>query len=915
MVRLAEISRIRSKSAFDRIVTEHYSGNAIEFVHDVDRSLIRLLSEDIRKANQYFKHIVRVKRFVPEKAIPILECASGRLRFYNGRKKEAARQYESALKKFRSHRNYRSMARANWGLQFVYAGMGDYEKSIEHGKKALRFFRRKAEYDKCAMIMNNLGLLYHSRDNNRMARYWIKKSRQLLSEPDPDHEHNLANVEANLGNLREAKKLYENARKLGFEKAKPISVLRADYGLAYLHFLNDEFSEALRLFEKVADEADRLGDKACEAVTLLDLTEINVHLNQYSSAIATGRDAIVVCRNMELKYEEAKAEYFISQALSALRESREARKHLKRSSAIFRELDNRLWMGVTAVAFAAHLIAAGEYEKAREQITESLRLLETSKDERRITDARITLAALKLMSNPTQSHINNATRLLRRGLVSYQRHRLLMIIGDAFRRRGDSRRAIDYYRKATDTVEGMVTSLRNDELGFFFTLDKIESFEKLVSSTLECGDNRSALLNHLKSYSLLNNRVVPDSRVEKEIPPKLLEERYRVLTRLRRLDTTIGDYRAEAKSAPGYRRLEERLWRIERKVRTYVSDRSVHRGTNQQTLQRIPELGSDEALVSYVDLGGKPGAFVCLNGNVRYVELPLSMEQLRRSIREYHFLMESDVVSAVRVGIDDAAFHAYLGTFHEWLIAPLRLPGKVERVYLIVDKEFSQIPYLSLEDSDGQCLYNRYDIRLPVNPFDIETRNRRATITTKSRSAVFEVPLEHLTFVREETEQISRFFPGSRLYTAKDATGENLKRELAKSRGFVHIASHAMRASENPLFSRILLADGPLFPFDLMSHGINSRLVALSGCQTAASGIYYGNSFSLARAFYRAGARFVLASLWLVSDRVSAAFMREFYGSLSNQADIPSAYRSALLKMREEQPRPAFWSPFVLLGI
>lgn len=914
MVKLSEISRIRSKGAFDRIVSERYSGDAVEFVHDVDRSLIRLLVEDLRKANQYFKHVLRLKRFVPERAMPILECTSGRLSFYNGRNKEAAKQYENALRKFRSYRNYRSMARANWGLQFVYAGMGEYEKSIEHGKKALRYFRRKGERDKCAMIMNNIGILYHSRDNNRMARFWIQKSRQFLSEPDPDHEHNLANIEANLGNLREAKRLYENARELGVEKAKPISVLRADYGLAYLHFLNDEFSEALRLFERVADEADRLGDKACEAVTLLDLTEINVHLNQYGSAIAIGQDAIAVCKEMELKYEEAKAEYFISQALGALRESREARKHLKRSSVIFRELDNRLWMGVTGVAFAEHLIAAGEYEKARRQITESLKLLEKSKDERRIADARITLAALKLMSNPTTSHIRSANNLLRRGLVSYQRHRLLMLIGDAFSRRNDSRHAIDCYRRATDTVERMVTSLRNDELGFFFTLDKIESFEKLVSSTLECGDNSSALLNHLKSYSLLNCRVVPDSRIEEEIPPKLLEERYRVLSRLRRLDTTIGDYRAEAQTALGYRRLEERLWRLERKVRSYVSDRSVH-GSNQPTLQRIPELESGEALVSYVDLGDKPGAFVCVNGNVRYVELPLSMEQLRRSIREYHFLMESDIVYDVRVGIDDDTIHAYLGTFHEWLITPLRLPDEIERVYLMIDKEFSQVPYLSLENESDQCLCDRYDIHLPVNPLDIETRNRRATISTGSSSSLFEVSNDHLIFIREETEQISQFFPGSRVYSANNATGSNLKRELVRSRGFVHIASHAMRASENPLFSRIHLADGPLFPFDLMSHGINSRLVTLSGCQTAASGIYYGNSFSLARAFYRAGARFVLASLWLVSDRVSSAFMREFYGNLSRQSDIPSAYRSALLKMREEQSRPAFWSPFVLLGI
>ena len=142
-----------------------------------------------------------------------------------------------------------------------------------------------------------------------------------------------------------------------------------------------------------------------------------------------------------------------------------------------------------------------------------------------------------------------------------------------------------------------------------------------------------------------------------------------------------------------------------------------------------------------------------------------------------------------------------------------------------------------------------------------------------------------------------------------------LAEHLKDADGFVHIAAHASRSSENPLFSRILLSDGPLFPFDLFEGGVGEALVTLSGCQTAAPGLYYGNSFSLARAFYLAGCRFVLASLWPVSDKLSMIFMTEFYAALQQDSDIFAAYRLAVRKARCVDDNPAHWGAFILLGI
>jgi len=886
-----------------------------ELITVMDQSLNKLLMKDMRKANEWYERIAHIRKFLPKEYKPSFDCTSGRQSYYCGRKKDAVRFYRSALRLSGKSRNYKSMARANWGLGFVYAGLGEYDKSIEHAKKALRYFRRTGNDDKCAMIMNNIGLLYHGRDNNRMAQYWIEKARDLKNATDPSHDHNLANIKANLGLLDEAAKYYKRAQKLSIEQDNSICEIRAEYGLAYIHFLKDEFPRALQIFESVADKADQLGDRALKAVTLLDLTEVNVHLNQYGSAITIGEETIVICREMELLYEEAKAEYFISRAFNELGEIRQARDHLNRASALFNKLNNKLWLGMTEVALAEQAISKGHFIRANDHIKASLRLLYTSRDERMIIDSEISLVESKLCDKPTPHRIRSAINLLDKDLVSYQRHRLLVLIGDAYNRRGNSEKAVEFYRRATDTVEKMVTSLRNDELGFFFTLDKLESFEKLVSAGISGGDNQFAYIQHLRSYSLLNNKVVPDWRVAEEIPPKLVNERSRILSRLRQLDSSLGDQRYESETASGHRKLEEKLWRIERKIRGSVANKSSLLSSKQSGSTAQPVLQSNEVLVSFADLDIGPGAFIATDKSVRYCSLPFSMRNLRSSIREYHFLMETDILSDGTSAIENETFRKYLRHFHKWLINPLQLPEKTERIFFLVDKEFSQIPYASLESDDEVALCEKCDIRYPINPGEMNFRSIPATISRRNKSSVFALHEDSLKFVNKETQEIKRLFPHIAVFSGTNATGASLREELSRSDGFVHIATHSTRASENPLFSRMLLSDGPLFPFDLMANGIKSKLVTLSGCQTAASGIYYGNSFSLAKAFYKAGSRFVLASLWLVSDRVSFAFMREFYTALSGNKDIPSAYRTALLRMREAQTRAALWSPFVLLGI
>ena len=79
-----------------------------------------------------------------------------------------------------------------------------------------------------------------------------------------------------------------------------------------------------------------------------------------------------------------------------------------------------------------------------------------------------------------------------------------------------------------------------------------------------------------------------------------------------------------------------------------------------------------------------------------------------------------------------------------------------------------------------------------------------------------------------------------------------------------------------------------------------------------------GESLSgLARAFFSAGARTVLATHWPVADEETTRLMKAFYGQLKSQdSTFATALRDAQGELRSNPAtsHPIFWGPFVLIG-
>lgn len=186
-----------------------------------------------------------------------------------------------------------------------------------------------------------------------------------------------------------------------------------------------------------------------------------------------------------------------------------------------------------------------------------------------------------------------------------------------------------------------------------------------------------------------------------------------------------------------------------------------------------------------------------------------------------------------------------------------------------------------------------------------------------------------LPWTRQEAQAIAARFPADRRWIALGFAADRAAVMQAPWDRYAvaHFATHALVDSKNPQLSGIVLSlyddqgkpiDGYLRVTDIYKLRIPVQLAVLSACDSAADFAAMGNDvFTLADAFFYAGAPRLVASLWAVNDQAAALFMSLFYRALTTAGGTPASALHSAQKVMSLDPRwhsPAYWSGFVLQG-
>ncbi len=345
-------------------------------------------------------------------------------------------------------------------------------------------------------------------------------------------------------------------------------------------------------------------------------------------------------------------------------------------------------------------------------------------------------------------------------------------------------------------------------------------------------------------------------------------------------------------------------------------------GENGMTVGRLErDLKSTDATVLFYWLAPKNSyLWILSRGALKLVSLP-GKQQLDREVASYSALIQQEkrdpAASANPVGL----------RLYDKLVRPTaQYIGKGSQVVLVPDGSLHSLNFETLLAPDPKPHYWIEDVTLSVAPSLGSLQIGRASGVRNRSLLVMGDPVmtgtgfEPLPDAANEIQQIRRHFPPAqtRIFTQAAAVPAAYRSAQPRRFSTIHFVTHADANEQSPLDSAIILSPSGnryrLYARDVAEIPLDADLVTISACRGAGARTLSGEGLvGFAWAFFEAGARNVVTSLWDVNDRSTAAFMGYFYAAVDSGQSYPAALRSAKLKLlRTQYRKPYYWAPFQL---
>jgi CHAT domain-containing protein/tetratricopeptide (TPR) repeat protein len=211
--------------------------------------------------------------------------------------------------------------------------------------------------------------------------------------------------------------------------------------------------------------------------------------------------------------------------------------------------------------------------------------------------------------------------------------------------------------------------------------------------------------------------------------------------------------------------------------------------------------------------------------------------------------------------------------------------GDVTSLDVVADGDLARVPFAGLRSPNdpSRRLIETHVVTTIASLFQTPapaSAARSWDLVTVADSASSTSPASADVEIRTVAATISAAQP--RVLSLQGATADAgaLEKVLRDGVGILHFATHGVADPQQPLASRLSLhgQNGYLTAGQIQEWRGDAGLVFLSACDSAVGLARFGDSMpGLQRAFLRAGARDVIATLWTIEDRLAAQFARDFY--------------------------------------
>ncbi|HEU0100858.1 MAG TPA: CHAT domain-containing protein [Mycobacteriales bacterium] len=642
--------------------------------------------------------------------------------------------------------------------------------------------------------------------------------------------------------------------------------------LAFLHVRRGDVPAALRCLDDAERRHAALGASA--GTVLLDRSELLLSVGLAGEARGAAEQAVAELSRTRRYSARPQAQLLLAEACLVGGDLPAARRAAAAAAASFRSQQRSAWAALARQASARCRLADPDRPGPTAQaLAKTAAALEEAGWSLAALDSRLLAARAALERGaPGQARALLALSTSPRGRLPVEL-RVRAWHAEALLRLAEGRpaAALSALRSGVRLVEEHQATLGASDLRSSVTAHRTDLVDLGLELCLKAGRARDVLgwAERGRATALLTRPLQPPA------DPALAQH----LVELRGALAGVDEARQRGRPAQA---LLRRQATIERAVRDRA--RQVPGSAARVDYPRVAALASalgDRALVEYVEHRGQLSAVTVVAGRVRLTPLGSTRDVV--SLLDHVPLALSRLTRGTSGERSVAAARQLLATvgtrLSALLLDPLLARLGDRRLVVVPSRALSCLPWSLLPGCAGRAL--------TVSPS--AALWHRASLRPPRAGPVTVIAGPGLPAAESEAAMIGDVYRDADVLLDTEATVPAVMAALSAA-GTAHIAAHGHFRADNPQFSYLRLADGPMTVYDLESLEHVPALVVLAACDTARTSVCLGNEvLGLAAAFLGMGTSALIASLVPVADAAVAPLMVSLHERLRRGASPATA--------------------------